>query len=317
MTKTLVLDKNNVRDGDFDEIKTNKIVWVDIASPQENDFEILAELTKIDKAEIKELLSLKQRPIVKDDTNHSIIVIHSPHLDPGRITTHPFVILVSKAHCNLITIHHRESLSVKRIDDYPIYRKLSVFKRGPTYILFTVIDEIINTYFSIMADFDDKIAEIENTIFDVKRSNQIMKKLFTVKRSLIYFHKALLADRDVIYSMEREKARFIDKKYLENFHELYVDMTHLVEMNATYHDILTSMVEIHLSSISNNLNITMKKVTSWGALILVPSLIASVFGMNFIKIPFLHSDYGFALAIFLMVASVSLLYLYFKRKDWI
>lgn len=316
MTKTLVLDKNIVREGSFDDIKTNKVVWVDIDRPQEKDFEAIAKDTGIDKTEIKELLSPKQRPVVKDDTAYSIIVIHSPHLDPGRITTHPFLILVSKTRCNLMTIHHRESLSVKRIYDYPMHRKLGVFKRGSTCVLFNVIDEIINTYFSVMADFDDKIAEIENTIFDVKRSNQIMKKLFTVKRSLIYFHKALLADRDVIYSMERENARFIDKKYLEDFHELYTDMTHLVEMNATYHDILTSMVEIHLSSVSNNLNVTMKKVTSWGALILVPSLIASVFGMNFIKIPFLHSDYGFALAIFLMIISITLLYLYFRKKDW-
>jgi len=316
MIKTFVLDKNTVRDGKIDEIKTSKVVWVDIDRPQEKDFESVAEDTGIDKAEIKELLSPRQRPVVKDDTTYSIIVIHSPHLDPGKITTHPFVILVSKTRCNLITIHHRESLSVKRIYDYPMHRKLGVFKRGSTYVLFNVIDEIINTYFSVMADFDDKIAGIENTIFDVKRSNQIMKKLFTVKRSLIYFHKALLADRDVIYSMERENAKFIDRKYLEDFHELYVDITHLVEMNATYHDILTSMVEIHLSSVSNNLNVTMRKVTSWGALILVPSLIAGVFGMNFIKVPFLHSDYGFVLAIFLMIISVALLYLYFRKKDW-
>lgn len=317
MTKTLVLDKNIVKEGNFDDIKTNKVVWVDIASPQDKDFDAIASLTKIDKAEIVELLSNKQRPVVKDDTNHSIIVIHSPHLDPGRITTHPFLIFISKTKSDLITLHHRESLSVKRIFDYPGHRKLSVFKKGPTFILLTVVDEIINTYFSVMEDFDDKIEEIEDNIFDVKRTNQVMKKLFTVKRSLIYFHKALIANRDVISCIEKEYAKFIDKNYLEDFRELYTDLTQLVEVNATYHDILTSMVEIHLSSVSNSLNVTMKKVTSWGALILVPSLIASVFGMNFAYIPTLKSPAGFFLALFLMIVSVALLYWYFKKKDWI
>lgn len=316
MTKTLVLDKNIVKEGNFDDIKTDKVTWVDIAKPQDKDLNEIADLIKIEKDEIIELLSNKQRPVVKDDVSYSIIVIHSPHLDPGKITTHPFLIFISKTKSNLITLHHRESLSIKRIFEYPEHRKLVVFKKGSSFILLTIIDEIINTYFSVMEDFDDKIEEIEDNIFDVKRSNQIMKKLFSVKRSLIYFHKALIANRDVISCIEKEYAKFIDREYLENFRELYTDLTQLVEVNATYHDILTTMVEIHLSSVSNSLNVTMKKVTSWGALILVPSLIAGVFGMNFINIPFLHSDYGFALSIFLMVVSISLLYWYFKKKDW-
>lgn len=316
MTKTLVLDKNKVREGDFAEIKSNKVVWVDVVGPKDKDFEAISKVTKIDKAEIIELLSKKQRSVVKDNAHHSIVVIHSPHLDPGRITTHPFVIFVSKSRGDLITIHDRESLSVKRIFEYPEHRKINIFKKGPTIMLLTVIDEIINTYFSVMEDFDDKIEEIEDNIFDVKRTNQVMKKLFSVKRSLIYFHKALIANRDVISCIEREYAKFIDKNYLENFRELYTDLTQLVEVNTTYHDILTSMVEIHLSSVSNNLNVTMKKVTSWGALILVPSLIAGVFGMNFAYIPTLKSPAGFFLALFLMVISVILLYMYFRKKDW-
>lgn len=316
MTKTFVLDKNTLKEGDFDDIKTNKIVWVDIASPQDKDLSEVSKVTKTDKTEIMELLSKKQRPVIKDSASYSIIVVQSPQFDPGRISTHSFVIFVSKSRNNIITLHDRESQSIERILDFTDQRKIDLFKRGPTFILFAILDEIVSTYFMVMEDFDDKIESIEEKIFDVKQTNQVMRKLFSVKRSLIYFHKALIADRDVISCIEKEYAKFIDQKYLENFRELYTDLTQLVEVNATYHDILTSMVEIHLSSVSNNLNVTMKKVTSWGALILVPSLIAGVFGMNFINIPFLETGYGFSLAIFSMVISVILLYWYFKKKDW-
>ncbi len=91
----------------------------------------------------------------------------------------------------------------------------------------------------------------------------------------------------------------------------------MIEIEATYREILTSALEIHLTQIFNHLNTIMKKITSWGALILVTSLIAGIFGMNFKYIPEVNEPFGFFFAIILMLVSVLSLYFYFKKRDWI
>ena len=191
-----------------------------------------------------------------------------------------------------------------------------MFRGGITLVLFTLLEEIVEDFFSDVDAIRDAIEQIEEKMFDYKDSKKVMKRTFATKKSLLYVHRALIGNREVVQAIEKHYAQFLDVKKLEDFRQLTGDITQLIEMATTYHDILTTSVEVHLSAISNNLNVTMKRVTSWGAIILVPSLVAGIFGMNFREIPLLTSHEGFAIAITLMAVSVFLLGWYFKKKDW-
>ena len=194
-----------------------------------------------------------------------------------------------------------------------------MFEKGPTYILFRLMDEILATYNMVIEDIDEKLGVIEDIIYSEEnhKEKKLMVEMYNLKKVLIYFQKGLSANREVIASIEKEYGEFLNKKDLSKFRLLYSEMTRLIEITSTYREILTTLLEVHLSTISNSINVTMKKLTAWAALILVPSLIASIYGMNFNYVPKASLRYGFYLALGLMLVSMLILYAYFRRQDWI
>jgi magnesium transporter len=313
---TKILNQGSIRNGSFTDLEGGSPAWADLEHPTDQELTQVARFVGIEPQELREYLDQTQRPLVHNVEHYSMIIVAVPVMVGSFVRSAPLVIFVSKNRHDFITLHEQPVLALQRIAGFPSERMATMFKGGMTHILFTMLDEIVDTYFSTIDTLSDQIEKIEQHMFDYRESKQTMQQTFRTKKSLIFLHKALVANRDVVAGIEKEYAAFLENKQLSDFRELNGNIVQLIEMVTTYRDILTSSIEIHLSTISNNLNVTMKRVTSWGALILVPSLIAGIFGMNFRDIPFLYSHWGFWLSLVMMVVSVFVLARYFKRKDW-
>lgn len=218
---------------------------------------------------------------------------------------------------DLISVTSYHSRSIERVYGLPNGRRVAVFAAGATSLLFTLLDEITASYFNVFERMDAEIDRVERGMRNGRTDPKIMETIYRLKKTLIYFHKALSGNREVLAGLEKAYAQFIDAALLHRFRILHDQTVQLVELGATYRDILTSTLEVHLSVISNTLNVTMKKVTSWGAIILVPSLIAGIYGMNFDVLPAAGHPYGFLGALAAMVVSVVVLYGYFRHHDYL
>jgi magnesium transporter len=93
-------------------------------------------------------------------------------------------------------------------------------------------------------------------------------------------------------------------------------MVQLIDVAATYRDILTGALDIYLSAVNNNMNMVMKQMAAYGSLVLIPTFIVGLYGMNFIHMPELAWKYGYAFAWVLILGSMALLFWFFKKKDW-
>lgn len=315
--KTLILDKGSVTEGRFSDLQSGKPVWVDTSQPTPAELETISTHVGMAVEELRHLLAPTQRPVLFNIEKYSVVIFSAPFIDRDHVRALPIVAFVSKVQNDILTVHQEHSSAVAKMYAYTSTRSIEMFKGGITHVLLTLFDETIEQYFSHIDSIRDAIEAIEEKMFDYHDSKRVMRRTFSTKKSLLYTHKALIGNREVVQAIEKHYAQFLDVKKLEDFRQLSGDITQLIEMATTYHDILTTSVEVHLSAISNNLNVTMKRVTSWGAIILVPSLIAGIFGMNFREIPLLTSHEGFAIAIAAMAVSVFLLGWYFKKKDWI
>jgi magnesium transporter len=317
MVKTLTFEKNTVREGKFTDLRSGKLVWADLENPDASELSKLEEVLGLSETELNEYLKTTQRPTLFNLSEHSVIIFDMPVSERGFKHTSPVTIFVSKKGNDFVAVHKTFSPAVKKIYAYNKGRLQEIFKGGVALITLTLLEEIIDSYFIELDDVSDQIEDIEKQMFDYKNSGSVMKRTFAVKKSLIFIHKALVANREVVSALEKQFAQFLDQKKIGFYRELNADITQLIEMTTTYRDIITSAIEIHLSSISNNLNVTMKKVTSWGAIILVPSLVAGIFGMNFRHIPTLDSPAGFFVALLVMILASAALTWYFKKKDWL
>lgn len=319
MLKVRILHNDEVIEGNLEDLKAkHTTVWVDIQDPARDELESVASHIGIAPAELAGLLHSKQRPILQDLGEFTAVVFHITKMEQDQTSNKPSLLLASKAQKDFITIHPGTALPIEKVGTYPPKRLTELFRKGSTALLFAVLDETVAMSFEVLDYFSNEISKLEEQVFQPQLSSQVLKRVFALKKGLINFQRTLSADREVVSAIEKDYGQFLDKRQLSNFRLLYSDLTQLIEMAATYRDITISVVEVHLSAISNNLNVVMKKLTAWAAIILVPSLVAGIYGMNFAILPPLAREpEGFWFIIGIMLASAVALYSYFKHQDWI
>lgn len=301
----------------LNDLQSKNMVWVDMEEPTVQELQEIAKTTGLPYQELEEHLSPNKRPVIFDINDYSLIAFRSPFALKDEIKTKPLLFLVSKDKNDFISIHKIPSISLAIIRSLPQDNLKNIMEQGATGLLLAVFDQIVDSFFNTLDDINSSMDEIERDILSNRSDSKLMNRIQQTKKTLIFLHRALAANRDVVLTIEKDYLKNIDRELLTKFNMLYADIIQLIEIEATYRDILTSSLEVHLTQISNNINITMKKITGWGAIILVPSLIASIFGMNFKFMPETDLHYGFYLALFIMLLSVFIMFLYFKRKDWI
>lgn len=317
MLNVQVLEKEKIRSGKFNDITKRAIIWADFIAPSAAEIKDVANLVGMDEKEIPELLEPHTRPVLTNIDKYSMIVVQTP-AEHEETATMPLLVFISKKSNDLITLHTHKMHSIERMLAWDEKRKAKIFQKGTTFILYRLIDEITASYSTMLEAVDDKIDLLEEGIYnEEKEHKKMMRDAFDVKKRLIFFYKALTANRDVVSAIEKEYGMFLSKKDLSKFRLLTSDFTQLVELTVTYRDILTTTIEVYLSVVSNNLNVTVKKLTAWGAIILLPTLISGIYGMNFEHMPEIPWVHGYIFALSLMVFCVTFAYLYFKRKDWI
>jgi magnesium transporter len=320
MIKVYKFKKGGVDSGKLDDLGNTSICWADCINPTQKELKELAQKAKISLSDLRDVMDEEERPKVSDLNNYSLIIVRAPWVEHNEILTFPVAIFVSKNKNNVITIALKEISSILRVKQLVEAKKIDLHDNGVSFFTYRVIDEVLNTYFSILDTLEEKIDKIEDKVIG-KPDKITVQQIFSVKKTLIFFHRSLTANREVITSIEKEYVANIDKKNIKRFRALYNDVTQLIDMEGTYRDILTGTLDIYLSSVSNNLNQIMKTLTIGATFILVPTLISGIYGMNFansqFNMPELYWKYGYFFALGLMVFSILGIYLFFKKKKWL
>lgn len=312
-----MLENGEIKECPLSNIRQRHVFWVDFIAPTKQEIASVSEIVGMSESEINEMLMDDSRPLLTNIEKYSVVLMQTP-AESDEADTLPFLAFISKSKNDLITIHRHKMQSLEKISGWDSKRKKAAFVKGPSFILYRIIDEITASYLNILTGIDDQIEKLEDGIYKENGSHKtMMQDAFEIKKKLIYFYKALTANREVVSAIEKEYGMFLEKKDLSKFRLLYSDFTQLIDLTVTYRDILTTTIEVYLSVVSNNLNVTVKKLTAWGAIILLPTLITGIYGMNFDRMPEIAWKHGYLFALSLMVVCVATAYFYFKRKDWL
>ncbi len=275
MIKTQILHNSQIIQGAVAELgQKHTTVWMDVADPIAADWEMIADHIAASPEELSDLLHRNQRPVLQDIGNFTAVVFHAGEIQKDQIRVQPLLLLASKEQKDFISIHRDIPTVIEKINSYSEKRKVEIFQKGSTALLFAALSEGVGSAFEVVDYISDEISKLEEQVFKPQIASSVVQRIFHIKKGLIYFQRALSADREVISEIEKSYGQFLDAKQISNFRSLYSDLTQLLELTATYRDIMISTLEVHLSAISNNLNVVMKRLTAWAAIILVPSLIA-------------------------------------------
>lgn len=318
MIRVFEKKKGGFREGNLSEIDSANMSWVDCYSPTREEISKIAKKMEISEDRLLHFIDEDARPHLLDTREFSAIVWGTPDIQEHRLKK-GLVAIFLLPNNNILTLSRGEISLLKRFEE--VVSKNAEIIKSPSTLIYSFMSETITSLFSILDVLEEQIDLVEDEVLK-KPERGVISKIFTIKRDILLLHKIIVANREVVTAIEKGYAKRIPKTESANFRFLYNDLVQLIDMSETYRDIATGIIEIYLSTVSNVLNNTIKKMTAWGSLILLPTLIASIYGMNFQRVsdynmPELYWPHGYIFALGLMAFSVIILCTYFKIKKWL
>ena len=295
--------------GELNDFQKKNVVWAECQNPSLIDLEKISEASNIPIAELKSHRSSSERPKTYEYENFSLVVFAAPQVEKEKRPAAVALFIVDNK--NIITITTRKIAALEKVKANMAQTPKKYFESS-TRFLRLLLENIVDDYFGFFDSFQEEADKLENFIFK-KPDDSAVKRVFVLKKTLLYYHKRLVANREVISAIEKSYLSRVPKKELHEFRDIYNDLVQLIDTEETLRDILTGIIEIYMSSVSNNMNQVIKKLTLVASYIMIPTLIASIYGMNFKNMPELLWKYGYAFAMGLMVISVIFMYIYFKK----
>lgn len=311
MIRIYEASKNKVRESSA-LMKNARGLLIDAYKPTKSEINKLSKAFSISMHDINQALDTESRPRIIDQEKYSMLIFTSAAFQKNRIRTVSFGIFICRK--NIIIIRNERLPLMKRFEELSQEHKAKEIRQGAGYLAYLLLDFSFDNYFRIMDDVEDQINRLETKVLRTPDDSTV-RKIFSLKKDLIYIHKSLTADREVISGIEKGYLKQV--KDVNKYKYIYHDATELIDIESTYRDILSSTLEMYTSSVSNKLNDIMKKLTAMASFILIPTLISGIYGMNFNNMPEFGWKYGYGFALFLMALSVVIMYFYFKDKKWI
>jgi len=215
----------------------------------------------------------------------------------------------------VLSFQERESSIFDPILEHLENSKGRIRKMGADYLLYSLIDMIIDNYFLILEKLGERVDNLEVQLVTSPKTDTL-KTIQKLKREMIFLRRSVWPLREVINSMERGESSLIQSSTYVYLRDIYDHTIQAIDTIETYRDMLSGMLDIYLSSVSYKLNEIMKVLTIVSTFFIPLTFIVGLYGMNFKFMPELRSPWGYPSVLLLMlVISLSMLY-YFKRKKW-
>jgi magnesium transporter len=194
--------------------------------------------------------------------------------------------------------------------------KSAVLTHGPSAVVYAVCDRVVDGYLAVMDALEEDVDEVETSVFSPQRTND-SARIYTLKREIAEARRAVLPLREPMRRFATGAVPGIDEKSAPFFRDVLDHLTRAAETVDGLDQLLSTAFDAHIAQISVQQNEDMRKISAGAAIVVVPTLIAGVYGMNFKHMPELTWTYGYPYAIALMAAAVVLLWMWFKHSGWL
>ena len=292
------------------------MVWVDLYAPDSAALQLVADELGLHALAVEDATSERERPKFNRYEGHDFLTAYAVQLDvqTGELFTGEIAAFVIPA--ALVTVRKDDRFPidglVARWDD-----NADLTKHGVGALVYGLLDFIVDGHFDAVQLLDGQIDQLEDLLFDDRpRDRDVQRRSFELRKSLVHLRRVVLPMREVLNTLMRRDVGLVPVELTPYYQDVYDHVLRATEWTESLRDLVATIVETNLTIQGNRLNVITKKVTSWAAIIAVPTAITGFYGQNLPYPGFSHES-GFVTSSILIVAVSGLLYLAFKRKDWL
>ena len=295
---------------------TEQFVWIGLYEPAEQILRQVQSEFGLHDLAVEDALSAHQRPKLEQYENSLFVVLRTAHFTPEKCLefgeTHVFAgerFVVSVRHGSL-TSHMGVRTKCEAAPE--------LLKKGPGFVLYALLDFIVDQYFPIVETMEAQIEEIEKEIFSGKRvTRETTSRIYDMKRDLLSLKRAVSPVVDICNRLMRFDCLIVHEDTRPYYRDVCDHAMRVNEEIDNQRETLEAALEANFSLISVSQNEDTKRLAAWAAIIAVPTAIAGIYGMNFQQMPELQWAYGYPAALTLMIVASVGLFVGFKRSGWL
>ncbi|MFM6980759.1 MAG: magnesium transporter CorA family protein [Micrococcales bacterium] len=302
----------------LDQIKKNskQYAWLDLVNPSEEELNHLASHLELHELAVADALKGRQRPKLEHYDSHMFLNTYTAQFDSENeeIETYEISAFVTKQF--LITVRDDEKFDIntltKRWDD-----SFELAEAGVAFLLWGLLDVVVDSYFDVVETLDGEVEVLEDIMFSDKRDNElIQRRSYELRKALVTMRRTALPMREVINPLVKHDAPLLSNDMFPYFQDVYDHVMRVADWTDTQRDLVTTLLETNLTIQGNQMNLIMKKVTSWAAIIAVPTAITGWYGQN-IPYPGFSEPLGYWSSLISIVVISGILWGVFKKNDWL
>ncbi len=294
---------------------TATVKWINVDGIHDiNLVEQIGKAFNIHPLTLEDIVNTDQRPKFEDYEFYDVAMMKMLYYDNALHAEQLTIILLENLVISFQEIHGGDAFDPIR--DRIKMGKGRIRKCGADYLAYALIDSIVDSYFTILEKIGDKLEALDEEIMTEPKP-ETLRRLYNMKLEMIFLRKSVWPLRDMINNIERSESQLFKEStslYLRDVHDHTIRVIETVE---GYRDLISGMMDIYLSSLSNRMNEVMKVLTIISTIFIPVTFIAGVYGMNFDFMPELHSKWGYVGVWILMLAIMISLVFYFRRKKWL
>jgi magnesium transporter len=292
------------------------VVWVDFCGPSIDQLHEVAAELGLHELAVEDALGPHQRPKLDHYESHLFLSCHAVRVDPERND-------LDETEIDAF-IGARWLITVRKDDGFVMDPVLARWDRSPdlagggvSFLLYGLLDVVVDGYFETVQGFDDFYDRISEGIFaDEPLDPAKQRNWFEMRRALVRFHRLVVPMREAVSALMRREQSVVTEELYPYYQDVYDHVLRVSESTDSLRDLVATIVETNLSLRDYRQNQIMKKVTSWAAIIAIPTLITGWYGMN-VPYPGFDQTWGVFASAALVVVCSTALYLTFKRRDWL
>jgi len=293
------------------------VTWINVDGIHDvNTIEKIGENYGIHPLLLEDIMHTEQRPKLEDFEDYIFLVLKMLSFDEKehRVDTEQVSLVLGPNY--VISFQEREGDVFDPVRERIRNAKGRVRKMGADYLAYVLLDSVVDNYFLILEKIGDKIEEIEEDLI-ARPDSKTLQTIHYLKREMIFLRRSVWPLREVISSMSRQESKLIREPTKIFLRDVYDHTIQVIDTIENYRDMVSGMLEIYLSSISNRMNEVMKVLTIFAAIFIPLTFVAGVYGMNFKYMPELESHWGYFIVLAIMAGIGISMLIYFRKKHWL
>jgi magnesium transporter len=292
------------------------VVWLDLCEPDQQDLELVSQEFGLHPLAVEDATQQHERPKLDRYQDHYFLTAYAVGLDPasGSLTISELAAFITPR--ALITVRKDPRFDIEGV----VARwdgSADLALHGVGFLLWGLLDVVVDGHFATVQQLDEAMEGLEDLLFDERpHGAEVQRRSFELRKSLVVLRRVVLPMREVVNSLLRRDLGLVDEAMGPYFQDVYDHVLRATEWTESLRDLVSTILETNLTIQGNRLNAVMKKVTSWAAIIAVPTAVTGFYGMN-VPYPGFAQQSGFVASVVLLVVLSGGLYLLFRRLDWL